>query len=212
MIHVGRNRMKRASQVDVRSAVAPNYSTESAEYKSVNTMSADAPTGIVVRPATSNDVSQIGGLGALLVEEHHDLDSRRFLPANNRTPADYACFLGRKLEDPDVVILVADRNGDAIGYAYAAVEGCDYMSLRGPAGVLHDMIVDPKYRGCGVGRLLLDAILACLKSRGALRVVLSTAEGNEAAQRLFAILGFRRTMIEMTRELDETGRVRTTSR
>jgi RimJ/RimL family protein N-acetyltransferase len=32
-------------------------------------------------------------------------------------------------------------------------------------------------------------------------VVLSTAERNEGAQRLFASAGFRRTMIEMTRDL-----------
>jgi len=32
--------------------------------------------------------------------------------------------------------------------------------------------------------------------------VLSTAERNEAAQRLFASAGFRRTMVEMTRELE----------
>jgi len=32
-------------------------------------------------------------------------------------------------------------------------------------------------------------------------VVLSTAERNAPAQRLFASAGFRRTMIEMTREL-----------
>jgi hypothetical protein len=31
--------------------------------------------------------------------------------------------------------------------------------------------------------------------------VLCTADRNEGAQRLFASLGFRRTMIEMTREL-----------
>ena len=37
----------------------------------------------------------------------------------------------------------------------------------------------------------------------AARVVLSTAAHNEAAQRLFAGEGFRRTMIEMTRELDD---------
>jgi RimJ/RimL family protein N-acetyltransferase len=33
------------------------------------------------------------------------------------------------------------------------------------------------------------------------RVILGTAEKNERAQRLFTKLGFRRTMIEMTREL-----------
>jgi ribosomal protein S18 acetylase RimI-like enzyme len=41
-----------------------------------------------------------------------------------------------------------------------------------------------------------------LKARGAPRVVLSTAERN-AAQHLFDRAGFRRTMIEMTRELDD---------
>jgi len=158
---------------------------------------------MIVRRATSADLPRIGRLGALLIEEHHDFDSRRFLAARQRTPTDYASFLSTQLEDPDAAVLVADDNGDVIGYAYAAVEGYDYMALRGPAGVLHDVIVDPEHRRRGVGRGLLDATLAYLKSRGAPRVVLSTAERNEPAQRLFASVGFRRTMIEMTRELDD---------
>jgi ribosomal protein S18 acetylase RimI-like enzyme len=164
-----------------------------------------APSRVMVRRAMRADLPRIGRLGALLVEEHHDFDSRRFLAAWNRTPADYAAFMGAQLTDPDAIVLVAHDHGDVIGYAYAAVEGYDYMALRGPAGVLHDIIVDPEYRGRGVGGLLLDATLAALRARGAPRVVLSTAERNEAAQRLFARAGFRRTMIEMTRELgDET--------
>jgi ribosomal protein S18 acetylase RimI-like enzyme len=83
------------------------------------------------------------------------------------------------------------------------MEGYDYKSLRGPAGLLHDIFVDPDHRGGGVGRLLLDETLSMLRARGARQIVLATAERNEAAQRLFARMGFRRTMIEMTRELDE---------
>jgi ribosomal protein S18 acetylase RimI-like enzyme len=75
------------------------------------------------------------------------------------------------------------------------------MSLRGPAGVLYDIVVDPAHRRGGIGRALLDATVASLKTRGAPMVVLSTAERNEPAQRLFGSAGFRRTMIEMTREL-----------
>jgi ribosomal protein S18 acetylase RimI-like enzyme len=75
------------------------------------------------------------------------------------------------------------------------------MALRGPAGVLHDIIVDPASRGRGVGRRLLDAVTDWVRARGAPRLVLSTAARNEAAQRLFARAGFRPTMIEMTREL-----------
>jgi ribosomal protein S18 acetylase RimI-like enzyme len=169
-------------------------------------MSADAPTVPVIRCAITSDLPRLGRLGALLVETHHDLDPRRFLAANDRTPANYASFLSTKLEDPDAAILVAEAHAEVIGYAYAAIQGYDYLSLRGPAGVLHDLIVDPEHRGRGVGRLLLNAALAYLQSRGAPRVVLLTAERNQAAQRLFASMGFRRTMVEMTRELDETVR------
>jgi ribosomal protein S18 acetylase RimI-like enzyme len=163
---------------------------------------APAPA-IIIRPATAADLPRIGRLGALLVEAHYNLDAKRFLATKPRTPLDYASFLAKQLERPDVAVLVADENGDVIGYTYAAVEGYDYMSLRGPAGVVHDILVDPESRGRGVGRLLLDAALAFLKAHGAPRVVLTTAEGNEAARRLFAHAGFRRTMIEMTRELGD---------
>jgi ribosomal protein S18 acetylase RimI-like enzyme len=145
----------------------------------------------------------IGRLGALLVEEHYDFDPQRFLAARPGTPAGYASFMSKQLEDADKAVLVAEDNGEVIGYAYAAIEGYDYMALRGPAGVLHDVIVDPEHRGRGVGRLLIAATLGFFRSRGVPRVVLSTAEQNEAAQRLFASMGFRRTMVEMTRELDD---------
>jgi ribosomal protein S18 acetylase RimI-like enzyme len=156
----------------------------------------------IVRRATSADLPVIGRLGALLVKEHYDFDPRRFLASRPGTPEGYASFISTQLEEPDKAVLVADDNGDVIGYAYAAIEGYNYMALRGPAGVLHDIIVDPERRGRGVGRLLLDVTLEFFRSRGVPRVVLSTAERNEAAQRLFASMGFRRTMIEMTRELD----------
>jgi ribosomal protein S18 acetylase RimI-like enzyme len=165
---------------------------------------ATAPTPtVIIRAATAADLPRVGRLGALLVEAHYNLDAKRFLATKPRTPLDYASFLATQLGKPDVAVLVADENGDVIGYAYAAVEGYDYMSLRGPAGVVHDILVDPESRGRGVGRLLLESALGFLKARGAPRVVLTTAEKNEAARRMFARAGFRRTMIEMTRELDD---------
>ncbi len=143
----------------------------------------------------------VGRLGALLVRLHHDFDAQRFMAATPGTEHGYGSFLGTQLDDPDVTVLVAERGGEVVGYTYAGIEGVDYMSLRGPAGVLYDIVVDPAQRGRGIGRKLLDATLAALERKGAPRVVLSTAERNETAQRLFAHAGFRRTMIEMTREL-----------
>ena len=157
---------------------------------------------VTIRPATSADVRTMGRLGAELVRTHHEFDAARFIAPTPQTEHGYGSYLGSQLKNPDIVILVAEETGDVRGYTFAGVEGYDYMELRGPAGVLYDIVVDPAHRGRGIGKTLLDATIAALQGRGAPRVVLSTAERNESAQRLFARAGFRRTMIEMTRELD----------
>jgi ribosomal protein S18 acetylase RimI-like enzyme len=159
---------------------------------------------ITIRSATPADLPAIGRLGAQLVRMHHELDPERFIPARPGTEQGYASFLGTQLDEPNVIVLVADREGEVLGYTYAGLEGWDYMSLRAPAGAVYDIVVDPAHRRHGVGRRLLDATVAGLEERGAPRVVLSTAERNQAAQRLFAQAGFRRTMIEMTRESNHT--------
>jgi ribosomal protein S18 acetylase RimI-like enzyme len=158
---------------------------------------------VTIRPATPDDLSAIGRLGALLVKTHYDFDPKRFMAPTRHTESGYASFLGSQLGREDVVVLVAAEDGTVIGYTYAGVEGRDWMSLRGPAGVLYDIVVDPAHRGRGVGRALLEATVAALRSRGSPQVVLSTADRNAAAQRLFESAGFRRTMIEMTRDADD---------
>ncbi len=155
----------------------------------------------LIRRATQDDLRSIGRLGALLVEVHHAFDTRRFLPATSRTKDAYAAYLGTQLDAPGAAVFVAEDDGEVIGYAYVAAESYDYMSLRGPAGVLHDIIVDPEHRRGGVGKQLLGAVLGYLLERGLTQIVLATAQRNEAAQRFFASVGFRPTMIEMTRDL-----------
>jgi len=157
---------------------------------------------ITIRTATSDDVPTLGRLGALLVRLHHELDAKRFIPATPQTADNYGWFLGTQLDKRDVIVFVAEREGEVVGYTYAGLEGVDYMALRGPAGALYDIVVDPAHRGQGIGSQLLAATLSALKELGAPRVVLSTAQGNDAAQHLFESAGFRRTMIEMTRESD----------
>jgi ribosomal protein S18 acetylase RimI-like enzyme len=158
------------------------------------------PSAVTIRPATAEDMRALGRLGALLVAVHHEFDSRRFMAATPETERGYGAYLTSQLDRPEVVLLVAEEADAVVGYAYAGLEGTDYMALRGPAGVVYDLVVDPGRRGQGIGRRLLEASLNALVERGAPRVLLSTAERNPAAQKLFASVGFRRTMIEMTWE------------
>jgi ribosomal protein S18 acetylase RimI-like enzyme len=162
----------------------------------------DPPNDVIIRRATRTDLPALGRLGALLVKTHHQFDRRRFIAPTRQTAQGYASFLGTQLDEPNVAVLVAVWEEEVVGYTYAGVEGRDWMALRGRAGVVYDIVVNPEHRRRGIGRTLLDATVALLESLGAPQVVLSTAERNVPAQRLFASVGFRRTMVEMTRDLD----------
>ena len=137
----------------------------------------------------------------MLVTEHHNFDPRRFIAPIPQLAERYGEFLVSQIDRNERVVLVAERGGAVVGYVYAGVEGNDYMALRGPAGVLYDLVVDEAHRREGIGSALMEAALAGLEKLGAPRVLLFTAEKNQVAQALFERAGFRRTMIEMTREL-----------
>lgn len=162
----------------------------------------ELPGGVTIRPAERGDLPALGRLGALLMRTHYAFDSRRFMPPGAHPEQGYAWFLGTQLEHEDVVILVAERDGDVVGYVYAGVEPRSWKELRDEAGFVHDLVVAEHARRRGIAAVLLEAAVAWLRARGVPRVLLWTAEQNGAAQHLFARLGFRRTMIEMTRELN----------
>ena len=88
---------------------------------------------VLIRPAAPADLKAIGRLGALLVRTHHGFDPDRFIAGTPQTEHVYGSFLGRQLDRPNIIILVAERDGEVIGYTYAGVEGNDYMALRAAA-------------------------------------------------------------------------------
>src|SRR5687768_10163417 len=154
-----------------------------------------------IRRATENDAPALGRLGALLLRAHHKFDEQRFMAPGRNPEAGYGSFLRSQLRDDDVAVFVAEREGEVIGYVYAGLEPRSWKELREACGFIHDIAVREEGRRTGVATALVDAAIAWLRSRGAPRVVLWSAEQNAPAQRLFDRLGFRRTMVEMTREL-----------
>lgn len=157
---------------------------------------------IRIRRASPADFAALGALGAQLVQGHYAFDQRRFMAPGEQLEEGYAAFLGTQSRRRDSAVFVAELDGQIVGYAYTAIEPRSWKELRDEAGFIHDLIVDERARGRGVAGRLVDAVIAWLHERGMPRVLLQTAEQNDAAQRLFARLGFRRTMIEMTREIE----------
>lgn len=94
---------------------------------------------------------------------------------------------------------MAESNGAIEGYSYGTLEERDWNLLIDAHGAIHDVFVDDSARRHGVGRRLVSGMIEALESLGASRILLSTMVGNLAAQGLFATVGFRPTMLEMTR-------------
>ena len=166
-----------------------------------NSTSPSPDNSFVIRRATAADLPALGKLGASLLRTHYGFDPQRFMEPRGDPESGYGWFLGTQLKEDDVAVFVAERSGVVIGYVYAGMEPQSWKELREAAGFIHDVVVAPDAQRTGVASALVESACEWLRSIGAPRVVLWTAEKNDSAQRLFTRLGFRKTMIEMTREL-----------
>ncbi len=154
-----------------------------------------------IRRATADDVEAIARLGALLLRVHYEFDRDRFMQPGPGAEEGYAWFLGSQLDEPESLVLVAEAHGQVVGYLYASIEPRNWKELRERAGFVHDILVTEESRGAGAAQSLMEQAFAWMRQQNAPRVLLWTAAPNDRARRLFERLGFRPTMVEMTKEL-----------
>ena len=145
----------------------------------------------------------MASLAATLVREHHAYDPLRFMCIEPLEEG-YERFLEAQLDHEGIVLIVAvqQRGPDeaVVGYLLGSLEDRNWSDLRDACGKIHDVYVDASVRRRGVASQLVEEAVKRLTAMGAPRVVLMAAERNEHARRLFSRLGFRPTMVEMTRE------------
>jgi GNAT superfamily N-acetyltransferase len=154
-----------------------------------------------IRRAESRDATALGRLGAMLMRTHYAFDPQRFLEPHEGTERGYGSFLSSMVDTRDGCVFVAEDDGAIVGYVFAALEPLSWKELRGPAGFIHDVAVAEESRRAGAGTQLMRTAIDWLRDRGAPRVILWSAAANHHAHDLFHHLGFRETMIEMTKEL-----------
>ncbi len=151
-----------------------------------------------VREMTKADLAEVGELAGALVRQHHAFDPQRFMLTEGVEDG-YRWWLGKNLGAKDSVLLVAELSGQVAGYLYGTLEPRDWALLLDEHGVIHDVFVHPSFRRRGVARALMTEGVRRLEAKGAPSITLHSATPNVDAQRLFASLGFRNTMVEMTR-------------
>src|SRR5260221_13445 len=116
----------------------------------VVTPARDPSGAITIRPATTSDQEHLGRYGGALMRQHHAADPARFIQVDH-PEAGYGRFLVSQLSSPDRLVMVAERSGVVVGYVFADIESTNWMELRGPCGVVHDIYVDEAARHLGAG-------------------------------------------------------------
>jgi GNAT superfamily N-acetyltransferase len=93
------------------------------------------------------------------------------------------------LADPSRARIYVARNGGSI-VAMAALHFTTSTAEGGKAAWFEDCIVRPEHRRKGIGKALLEFVIAQARAEGALRVMLLTDGDNEHAQALYRKMGF----------------------
>jgi len=89
---------------------------------------------------------------------------------------------------PNAFSLIAYVDGEPAGLANCFV-GFSTFAAK-PLVNVHDVVVDARFRGAGIGRALFAAIEAEAVALGACKVTLEVLSGNGRAKALYASLGY----------------------
>ncbi|HEV7700918.1 MAG TPA: GNAT family N-acetyltransferase [Pyrinomonadaceae bacterium] len=153
---------------------------------------------ITVRNATRDDAPKVAEFAVALFELHAGWNPRRFTQVATLDGA--TRFYGDRAEKGSV--LVAESDGEVVGFAYFEYEATAYAELATRVVWLHDIFVDPAARGGGAGMALIDGVKNAAKELGADKVLLTVAAENAAGHKLFKSTGFEKTMDEMMLVID----------
>jgi GNAT superfamily N-acetyltransferase len=137
----------------------------------------------------------VAELAMQLIEQHVGYDAVRFSRIGSRDGME--AFYGRQTEVENTSVLVAEVEGEVIGFAFMQFEPIIYAELATKVVWLHDIFVASSGRGRGAGGKLIDAVVAEANRLGAHKILLSVAARNTPAQAFFEQAGFRTTMHEM---------------
>lgn len=138
---------------------------------------------LTVRPADLSDPADADAVVAML-----DAYARDPLGMSAPLPAEVRSVLIDRLRGVPHWIGLA-RHGEApVGIAVCFF-GFSTFRAR-PLLNLHDFAVVPEARGLGVGKILMEAVIAAARERGCCKVTLEVRSDNDRAKRLYASAGF----------------------
>ena len=156
----------------------------------------------MVRLVKSEDIDAVARLWEALVAYHRELDDS-LPPAAPQGARRYARRLIDRMDDPMSRVLVAEVDGKVVGYVLGVVvDLAPEMFSQEATGFLADIYVDEVYRRGGVGKALVEALVAWFHEKGLHYYEWHVAARNEDSLAFWRSLGGREVMLRMRAEVN----------
>ncbi len=138
----------------------------------------------IVRPATEADIPRI-------LELYRELAISALPVEQGREPFpdDYRRIFTEIKNMPGCELMVAEHEGMAVGtVVLLIVPNLSHTGL--PWALAENLVVDSRYRGQGLGKLLMNDIITRAKKAGCYRIGLSSDVRRHEAHKFYRALGF----------------------
>lgn len=105
------------------------------------------------------------------------------------------------IKSPEAEVLVAEINGEVVGSGYAKILTAKPYLKHTQFAYLGFMYVKPEFRGNGINKVILNALLNWAKEKGISEIRLEVYEENIAAKKAYTKAGFTPNLLEMRMEI-----------
>jgi len=152
-----------------------------------------------IRRATIEDIPHILPLWRKLSDEHGEMEPMFKIVENAENK--FAEYLKTILPKESYAVFVAENDSKVVGYVVVSVSSAPDVFVIRKRLYVQDMMVDASCRRAGIGRKLMQPVMAFAKEQQIEKMDLLVAVKNEEANIFWKAMGFEPALNYMTRYL-----------
>ncbi|MBI2644425.1 MAG: GNAT family N-acetyltransferase [Candidatus Wildermuthbacteria bacterium] len=156
---------------------------------------------IKIRNAKPRDIKKIIELEKILANYHHRLDPLYYRSGTQLSLVEIERYLRRQLKKNNVVMLVAKKDNEVIGYFEGQINKRDPLLIPQRTGYLSSAVIKHRYRKLGLGRMMFERMEEWMKRRKIEYLELTVNSNNKKGIRTWKNLRFREFMKGMRKPM-----------
>ena len=143
---------------------------------------------MIIRQASEQDILEIIKLVSCLDKQHEGYDP--YFSVKENPEKLMVVHYQKIIESNKDLCLVAEENGQLVGYAFGKIEESAEYYKEEKFGMLNEIFVSEACRKKGIANLMLEKMYSWLRIRGVNHIELEVASPNTLAQSIWQKKGF----------------------